>query len=134
MKEELISFDTSKLAKEKGYKITPDFWGDYSFYTSDGFKGKANEQGYYYKYTQHEGDLYPLISQSLLQKWLREIHNIDIEIKITTTGNNIFTGYIGSIINKAVLVAMTKQCKTFEKTLEISLLTGLSLIKNGKDN
>ena len=60
MQESLITFETSKLAKEKGFNIDQVIIHSYN-------KGL-------------EESLIKGISQSLLQKWLREVHNIDIVI------------------------------------------------------
>jgi hypothetical protein len=65
MQEELITLETAKLAKEKGF---------------DYFNG-------IYK-TQRS-------TQSLLQKWLREIHKIDINLRVNQFGY----GYSFSIID-----------------------------------
>ncbi len=56
MEDTLISFETAKLAKEKGFNF---------IYIID------NEL------TKHS-----LITQSLLAKWLREVHNIIIDVKL----------------------------------------------------
>ncbi len=62
MKEELISFVTDKLAKEKGCSM-------------NAFSRMYNQDGVFsspYKKT------YPAYTQSLLQKWLREVHKIQV--------------------------------------------------------
>lgn len=72
MEEQLISFETAKLAKEKGFHIQDSLIGsNHYFYKSDG--------------TLLCGDNFAkqLMShaptQSLLQKWLRETHDIYVE-------------------------------------------------------
>ena len=67
MKEELISFETAKLAKEKGY--TQEWLDHYEYYKEDGSLHN-------WKYD------YPAPTQSLLQKWLREVHEIHIHIEV----------------------------------------------------
>jgi hypothetical protein len=63
MEDQLISFETAKLAKEKGY----DF---------------ENTWEYIDKMFRYKHDMTRfLITQSLLQKWLREKHNIIITPK-----------------------------------------------------
>ena len=65
MKEELITFDTAKLAKEKGCHLTHYD----SMYNQDGNIGSP------YKET------YPKYSQSLLQRWLREEFGIHVWVQ-----------------------------------------------------
>jgi len=74
MKEQLIKFETSVLAKQKGFDIDCELF----YITKDrppmGYNLSAKESlsdnPQYNKYI-----LVP--TQSLLQKWLREVHNID---------------------------------------------------------
>lgn len=58
MKEQLITFETAKLAKEKGFRLLVDFESSYP-------------------------------TQSLLQKWLREKHNIDVVISPERYSNGV---------------------------------------------
>lgn len=71
MREQLVSFETAKLAKEKGFNIKT-----ISFYHNNTFiKGLSNNR------ENHNDTITPFYSaptQSLLQKWLREKHNIII--------------------------------------------------------
>lgn len=84
MTEQLISFKTAKLAKEKGFYIPTlaycfengnvglDYIGEGQFRNvleSD----NHNKNGYYI-------NRYSLPTQSLLQKWFREEHEIYIEV------------------------------------------------------
>ena len=107
MKEQLISFETAKLAKEKDFNIL-----QHSYYFEDGeFKENSlkGTNGYYgeeYEFnlsefnenwndkwlTKKTGDrcfgcskqkgyleTFSAPTQSLLQRWLREVHNIYVE-------------------------------------------------------
>ena len=128
MEEQLISFETAKLAKEKGF----DF-----IYIID------NEL------TNHS-----LITQSLLQKWLREKHQIIVDVSLDffnsytkesikysptfyTYSNNkkrfwIYTDYINSDeCTKKMQEEMPifQNYSTYEKALEIGLQEALKLIK-----
>ena len=114
MKDELISYETAQLAKEKGFKIkTP-----YVFLLNSDkivpFKNHIREC------------LAP--TQSLLQRWLREKYNIHISVKATNTKtpNNSFE----------VLVSRNNERDYFhygyfdyENSLEGGLLNALKLIK-----
>ena len=66
MKEQLISFSTAKLAKEKGFDNY-----DVANYYREGINYALNNSG---TSTIKEVGNYPAPTQSLLQKWLREKH------------------------------------------------------------
>jgi len=83
MKDEIIKFETAKLAKEKGFnwKVENYFYDE--FHKQTIYKDKLTD------YSKHEkGNLYECVSaptQSLLQRWLREKHNLHIVIIPTVT-------------------------------------------------
>jgi len=78
MKEILITFNTAKLAKEKGFKGIE----------TDNVYYDPNEEpinrllltGTATRYKGNNWFIYNAPTQSLLQKWLREKHNIDVVI------------------------------------------------------
>lgn len=70
MREQLIKFETAKLAKEKGFD-----WECLSHYGSSG--GIFQDD---LKNSELMSFEYSTPTQSLLQKWLREEHNYDIQI------------------------------------------------------
>lgn len=115
MKEELISFKTAKLAKEKGFDID-------------------TTQRYVFRYAEHESKYYvgrltdnPLQcdilapTQSLLQRWLREVHNINVYCLPCEHDESLWYNNIASQI--PVFTG------TYEEALEIGLFEGLKLIK-----
>ena len=67
MKEQIIEFETAKLAKEKGLNISNSGY----FYDKKGDKIMDTQFIL--------GGKYPAPTQSLLQKWLREEHRINVE-------------------------------------------------------
>lgn len=79
MKEQLISFETAKLAKEKGFWIA-----SYKCYNKTGFlNDTCNDEAVSFKYdyrTLPSNDKYLAPTQSLLQAWLREEHNIIVNL------------------------------------------------------
>lgn len=137
MKEQLITFDTAKLAKEKGFDIHN--YPFYYFYKGDKESNyiAINPKDIISFLTSEEGLLRP--TQSLLQKWLREIHNIDVEPYLILCKHNnkeipqhpeekeydymlIVSGisqYIGTIQNNL----------SYEQALEKGLQEALKLIK-----
>ena len=115
MKERLISFETAKLAKEKGFNID-NVKLIYSFKIE-------NEE---YKSSQYG------ITQSLLQKWLREEHDIWVIISLLTDAP-----YPSYCMIELMYSTPFKHIKTgypkfynYEESLEKGLFEALKLIKN----
>jgi len=96
MKEVTICFETANLAEEKGYK---------------------------FKYTNINDIKVPLNipTQSSLQKWLRDMHDIHISINIRPISRE-FCGYVN---NEDIYVHF----KSYEEALESCLQEGLKIIK-----
>ena len=85
--EDYVSFEIAKLLKEKGFDIPcrqAYFNGSLVDYTMYGFC---------------DGELLDCPSQSLALKWLREVHNIFIEINVSIDLNGIYH-YAYSILDK----------------------------------
>lgn len=116
MQEQLITFETAKLAKEKGFDIFKDC------YSEKGELIPLREQ-----VAKVELCKYPAPTQSLLQKWLREVHHLHIEVRrdedewkpelyeISHGNKHTPTGF--------------KTYRTYEDALEIGLQEALKLIK-----
>lgn len=69
MKEQLIKFETAKLAKEKGFKA-----GSYTYYDNGAVLVNSITR------INNKMGLVSAPTQSLLQKWLREQYAIHIEL------------------------------------------------------
>ena len=74
MNEELIKFKTAKLAYEKGFNV---------FYQSKYYDVNGNDwygliDAFPFGEPKKDGELYSKCPQSLIQKWLREEHGINI--------------------------------------------------------
>ena len=140
MKDQLISFKTAKIAKEKGFDIFTSFM---NFYNSNNkFEERLHENldedsnsdfcpgfiinnpaMYDNKYYPTEV-YYSAPTQSLLQKWLREVHTIDIAIKHAT--------YYRYLLHGSYYPDNPNYCggfKTYEEALEQGLIEALKLIK-----
>ena len=125
MIEELVSFEIAKLAKEKG------FYDLYAGFTIDGKLIPMQQTAQFI-----EDIYYSAPTQSLLQKWLREVHNIWVEPKIydgPTQREKVF-GYL--ILNtkweddEEVRFVETKaEWNTYELALEEGLKQALKLIE-----
>ena len=127
MTEELVSFELAKLAKEIGFRMQTTPFGFVTKYyhprtgtlLTHGRTGRT-------KYS----DLIYAPTLSLLQRWFREKHNIDVLPTMSrnsrTYGYRIFCIEEGKTI---VYVHIYKKHETFEEAFEAGLIEGLKLIK-----
>ena len=133
MKEELVSFETAKLAKEKGFKEEVYAYYDASnnldFAGSEWGEISSFEKDFLYDYNSYKKDppydyiFHSAPSQSLLQKWLREKHNILLTVEYSLAKDDWFYYIYKSNLNEY------HHFETYEKALEAGLKKGLSLIK-----
>ena len=183
MQEDLISFETAKLAKEKGFDIsTHSYYFEDNKFKENSIKGTNGYYGDEYEFnlsefnenwndkwlTKKDGDrcfgcskqqgyleTFSAPTQSLLQKWLREVHSIHIEVlpryqpkKLNTEEvlyswaisckpfdkydghNDVLNHWIG-IHNGAPYIEdiFYHVVKTYEEALEFGLQESLKLIK-----
>ena len=174
MEEELISFETAKLAKEKGFDILT-----HSYYFEDGeFREHSltGTNGYYddeYQFNLSEfnenwndkwlttktGDrcfgcntdkgyfeTFSAPTQTILQKWLREVYNCFIDILPHRDGDSknkqwknkedVFWTVEVDYYGKNFEIKLTNNAdftqhfnKSYEEALEIALFEALKLIK-----
>ena len=111
MKEELITFETAKWAEDKGYPFT---------YIYD-------EDFYRVPTTAPTGVPTGVPTQSLLQKWLREKHNIILWVEFGYT-KEWFSYYLNKYDDKIQLSTTLREA-TYEEALEKGLQEALKLIK-----
>ncbi len=128
----MITFETAKLAKEKGFNNI----------TTHAYNLKG-ELGNYYDVVGElpfDDDLTDNIdydrlrfaapNQSVLQKWLREKHNFHIEISLGHDENEIWYDFhiykIEKTLNHDILSASESGLNSYEEALEIGLLEILS--------
>lgn len=135
MTDQLVSFETAKMAKEVGFDERVCFF--YSEITGllSGVPHLTNG----IKLNSHSGyrgdkkkKLYPYISaptQSLLQKWLREEHNL-----LVTTGINRdkvqrrYLYYIDGLKDYELMEESLELFNSYEEAIEQGLQEALSLI------
>jgi len=126
MVEQLINFDTAKTAKEKGFK---DHYGQLSYSS----KGEISE--WVYKY-DHNGkpetldaftDHITAVTQSVLQKWLREKHNINV-IPNKQNNNGQYFVYVWNKDKEPYALSDSMNSESYEEALEIGLQKALKLI------
>lgn len=140
MKEELISFETAKLAKEKGFSEKTMYW----HYIEEGNYDPINSAIIPTDFNERFGDRYSLPTQSLLQKWLREEY--EIHVYITPYGKRVkekFEEWSVSMIRELKLSSEENHMnhwddrkfwdsvtfKTYELALEKGLQSALKLLK-----
>jgi len=130
MKDEIIEFKTAKLAKERGFK-------ENSVYMVYNPNGKIINLFH----PQLEGFIATQApTQSLLQRWLREVHNLHVNLNLRSSHN-----YLLNIYSKEEEVGIRTQRKekylnihktseelnnSYEQSLEIGLQEALKLIKD----
>ena len=125
MDEQLVSNETSKLAKDKGFDLKSLF-----IYYSDNRPdaGKLSKQSFKGNWNNY-GDMYNSApTQSLLQRWLREKHNthIIIEPSLDSITNSVYYRWRGRLkMNPANIGDISD---TYEEALENALQQALKLI------
>lgn len=129
MKEQLISFETAKLAKERGFDLAVN---NYFIIMDDNIIEDNGDGDIEYICLNHNkyDNYYSRPTQSLLQKWLREVHNIHIEISV---GNDIEYGVIYGKAESPEWIRDIEGIdvifyKTYEEALEAGLQEALKLI------
>lgn len=129
MKEQLVSFETAKLAKEKEFDIIPRYGNNTSLY--DKYKNHCYYSNYGFMNSGLNDKYIPAPTQALLQKWLREIHGIDVLVMVYA-GCEIQYGYClytNTIYGHKEDVTDPKQIGwSYEEALEAGLYKALQLI------
>lgn len=138
MKEELITFETAKLAKEKGfdelssrkYDINSKEILEVSYW-----EGNGDVTTIAVKNENIEDDEVLAPTQSLLQKWLREEYNIQLCLQPLYGGDKIegrqigwlcYTPYNDEEFNNLPSISLSEY--TYEEALEEGLQEALKLI------
>lgn len=94
--EDYVSFETAKLLKEKGF----DEYCGTAYTTTEGYPIRVMGSTYSLeKNSDYDEFHYSMPSQSLALKWLREVHNIFIEINVSIDLNGDYH-YAYSILDK----------------------------------
>lgn len=131
MKEQLISFETAKLAKEKGFKELCYYYYNNKKKMQEPYleNGSSTDTGFRVELEdlleQHNNFYHNTFSaptQALLQKWLRETHNSNIQIHRL---NGLYYCKVKYFNTKST---NTKGFSTYEEALEEGLEESLKLI------
>jgi hypothetical protein len=118
MEEQLISYDTAKLAKEKGLERS-----GIAYYSPNGILWQNGRK---------HPNQYQAITQSLLQKYLREKHKLRVFVDQSIQGIfrwGIYKWNYDNNIGKWQRIAQPLSYNTYEEALEVGLKEGLKLIK-----
>ena len=131
MEDTRITFETAKLAKEKGFYQEPNRL-KIPYYNYKGeFKGDVKDWLRKYLRNEDTSDVESVSAptQSLLAKWLREEYNIHVTSQI---GNldfiNTYHYEIRYIDKNKFMCKVNGNFKTYEEALEIGLQKALKLI------
>lgn len=134
MQEQLVTFETAKLAKDKGFTLD----GDNKCYIPNGqlFPSSFAVSNYDAAIAREFTKFVYAPTQSLLQRWLREVHKLDIQIEPVWGNFNM------TIREYCTWIPYTKEedeldpedeapeyFSTYELALEKSLKDALNLIK-----
>jgi hypothetical protein len=134
MEEQLISFNTAKLAKEKGFNIDTVTLAFINYY-SESFKGDRKYVITVYSRGVYYGDnpIYLAPTQSLLQRWLRDSYSIHLYIVPYGGGKGWCIANIRDVEFDTLLYPARKNFReviyiTYEQALEAGLIEALKLI------
>ena len=134
MEDTRVTFETAKLAKEKGFPQEPNKL-KIPYYNYKGeFKGDVKDwlRKYLRKEDTSDVECVSAPTQSLLAKFLREEHNLHITINVGLP-HNCFIMYYSNVIkfgkhHKSKF--KSEFYKTYEEAYEIGLQEALKLINN----
>ena len=130
MEDTIVSFEIAKLLKEKGYTDIVGIIKGKHYYN---YKGEVDgDQLDFIKASLRKENLtlvenYPAPTLSLAQKWLREVHNLEINIQSDMLGYYMF------LVNRDKLLRVKVEgnniFQTYELALEEGIKQALNLIK-----
>jgi hypothetical protein len=126
MTDQLTSFETVKLATEKGFDIITRYGNEASLYDKHGHHTYYMNYGVMYSGL---GDGYiPAPTQSLLQKWLREIHNIHIGVRQDVLTLKWRVDFVTMKQDYKMMDVVWEEKETYEEALEDGLKAALDLV------
>jgi hypothetical protein len=122
MQDTIVNFETAKLAKERGFNIIQLMGSHHTFYKSDGSKIVGDS------FAKQLMNYAP--TQSLLQKWLREIHGIHIDFQYDLEPDMKTINVSFSVINhEGSLYNEKKKYLKYEEALEEGLQHALEILE-----
>ncbi len=113
IKEDYVSFETAKLLKEKGYcNISDTLYKENSEFVR--YKIGLNNKGF----STTLGNFYEAPTLQMAMKWLREVHNIHIEIAYNM---GYFPVCISTQTNDAIPYIAMGRPFTYEVACEVAI-------------
>jgi len=131
MKEEIVLFETAKLAREKGFidKDVDSFYNDDGTFELNPIDYKDKKEVLSKEFSLRY-DIYLAPTQSLLQKWLRDKHGVHITPIYWDLDYKVYSYLIDTTFSKYNIdVDDNTEYTTYEEALEIGLQEALKLIK-----
>jgi len=138
MKDEKVTLDTAKLLKEKNFNIlVHGCYVEYNVTRIDPVEGYNKgdieiETSYFINndpktdYSNSSYTMYARPTHSLVQKWLREVHNIQVyAASHTKNGDGKYRDYVAHINDKDINDARDEEFQTYEEALEVGLQVAL---------
>ena len=150
MKDQIISFETAKLAKEKGfderifcfYSKERELYISYPHECFYGLRKLSEACGFRMSNSNIVEGIASISfecvapTQSLLQRWLRETHNIEVQVSWEQSMKWFYSiGYLFSADEMIVkelddLHIGQEQLESYETALEVGLIESLNIIKS----
>ena len=141
MEDQLVTTETAILAKELGFSINTIYGID--SYNKLRAKIANGIDGSFISWDRHDHDL-RIPSQSLLQRWIRKVHNLNISIdNFLTEDNEVDWDYEVSILGTRLdendnyiplfPFAVERSFTSYEQALEAALVVVLNYIKTKID-
>lgn len=129
MEDTLVGFEVAKLAKGKGFSIVTQY----------GFCPDGEELSSAWKYMSNDNRSISRPTQSLLQRWLREVHNIYVDVvsyydedQLPLSKDNLQKPkgfFCWDAYDEGFSEEKADKFKTYEQALEHRVMEGLNLIK-----
>ncbi len=130
MKEQLVTLETAKLAKEKGFD-----WKCDNYFQDVGYSPRYYDPDEVEPFYDDHNSIALEISaptQSVLQKWLRDVHGISVLVQLDMTASWEYD--IRSLHERSSYQGQPIMAEyvynTYEEAFEVGLLEALKLIEN----
>lgn len=145
--EQFITLETSRLAKQAGFD-----WECWAYWLSDYANGESEQKAPFenravpYDYNTEpgarykKGNMYSAPTQSVLQRWLREVKNIWVSVTCDTAGDLRYAMYRATLYDEKIGYYHTsywdddekeeyaEEYPTYEAALEAGLQECLTLL------
>lgn len=126
MQEQLISFETAELAKEKGFQEE-----ELHYYLNGELLQHPNRLYYNFNQDNPPRNQFSAPTQSFLQKWLREKHRLIVLVGYNYEYDSTpYTYWIYKENESNPINQWVNDLHTYEDALELGLQETLKLIKN----